>query len=119
MPGLEKTAIVDKIVALSPEDVVAHRLGDFLFTHHGIDFGHMNPRLWTVVAWPDPQTNQSPGTVTVGLLDGNTSTFRMDSWEQELKAQNALRIQNSLAALPELAGVTTTKPARAPAEEEP
>lgn len=121
LPEVEKTAAADRAIALLPKDIVAHRLGDFVFTCQGIDFDRMSPQLWTVIAWPDPDANPGspPGEVTVGLLNGSVATFRADSWEHELKAQNGLRMQNGLAPLPDPNVVTPARPARALAEQEP
>jgi hypothetical protein len=46
-----------------PSDVVAHRLGDFVFTYHGIDFNQADPGLWIVIWSPDPDANP-PGSST-------------------------------------------------------
>ena len=36
-----------------PADLVAHRVGDFVFTYHGVDVLNGDPGLWLVVFSPD------------------------------------------------------------------
>jgi hypothetical protein len=116
----QAVAVRDAIASLPP-DVVAYRLGDFVFTYPGMDFQRLNRQLWTVIAWPDPDANPAgtPTEVIVGLLDGSTSRLYGAQMEWFLEDQNALRVKNGLAPLPHLQTVRHGQPARVQAEQEP
>ena len=112
-PNKLALTIADEADAL-PDDVVAHRLGDFVFTYHGVDLSAPNPQLWIVMYSPDPDSNTGPGPSRpiVGFADG-TARALPGRMANELRAQNALRAQFSLPPLPDPATVTHRKPARA------
>ena len=95
-----------------PDGVIAHRLGDFVFTYHGLDLNNADPGLWIVVAWPDPDVND-PGPralpTLVGFADGSAQPIF--DLESQRPAQNALRAQFGLPPLPRLITVTHDTPA--------
>jgi len=98
-----------------PRDVVAHRLGDFVFTYHGIDFSSCDGRLWVVIQWPDPEANAggaAAGEFVVGTADGQVRRIGKQALARELAAQNALRSAQGLPPLPDPATVTHGKPGR-------
>ncbi len=98
-----QTAIMNAAVKALPEDVIAHRLGDFVFTFHGIDMKNGDPDLWIVIASPDPQENPDPrlfGDLVVGRLDGSCETIPREEFQAELVSQNALRAEHGLPPLP-------------------
>jgi hypothetical protein len=85
-----------------PAGTIAHRLGDFVFTYHGIDFAGDDPRLWVVMVCYDEQANQGAwpsGKVFVGRLDGLVDEFPPDELANQLAKQNAIRVA---AGLPDL-----------------
>jgi hypothetical protein len=112
-PSAQDEAVRAAINAL-PEGTVAHRLGDFVFTHHGIDLSDPDPRLWIVVMTPDPDVNASSsfgGKIALGLADGTVLSIpsgRLSVW---LKTQNDRRAEHGLAPLPDPKTVTHGKPA--------
>jgi len=79
---------------------VAHRLGDFVLTYHGIDLTKANPQLWVVIRWPDPATGGFTGGVQVGQADGKVITINQASFAGQLQTQNQLRAQSGLPPLP-------------------
>ena len=94
--------VQDEVDAL-PQDVIAHRLGDFVFTYHGIDASTADPELWIMIASPDPDIqywNAVPWNVIVVNLDGSTETLGPTLFRNELDLQNALRQDHGLEPLP-------------------
>ncbi|MBI4579085.1 MAG: YIP1 family protein [Planctomycetes bacterium] len=98
-----------------PANVVAHRLGHFVFTCHGIDFNNADPGLWTVVSAPEKRRASSDPNVYIGLANGTTTSVPRATFTQSLAAQNALRASQGLPPLPDPRRVTHTQPATAPA----
>jgi hypothetical protein len=91
-------------VAGMPAGVIAHRLGDYVYTYHGINPATATGKLWLVVQSPHPGLNPPPqptDLVTVGLADGTTIQFPYSTRATQLAAQNALRAQSGLAPLPD------------------
>lgn len=94
-----------------PPGVLAHRLGDFVFTYHGIDLDNASPGLWTFVLWPE---NQQPGTrrfVHFGLADGTADKCAIETFTQYWLEQNKLRAAEGLPHLPDPRTVTHDHPA--------
>ena len=106
-----KAIVLSEINALGP-DVIAHRLGDCVFVHHGIDIDTADPALWLVIVHPDPAAGGSaPQQIAVGRVDGSVTTFPAAALAQELQAQNALRAASNLLPLPSPDTVTHGHPA--------
>ncbi len=113
----EQEAIAQAAADALPENVVAHRLGDLVFTHHGFttktDFN-----LWIVVISPDPDAN--PGQTTfdgsfwVALASGSVEEILESDFDAQLQAQNALRATHDLAPLPHPSDVTHDNPGTGP-----
>lgn len=103
-----------------PDGTIAHRLGDCVFTYHGIPDpdAASAATLWVVIWVPDPDSNTPPAptdTIVVGQVDGMTTSFPYSSMQTQLTSQNNLRAQHSLPPLPDPYTVTHDKPAVAPA----
>ncbi len=135
VPGLSKQQQEKVITTLAdqlPKDVVAHRLGDFILTSHGIQGNKVDAKLWVVVLAPRPspagadEDGLAGGAVVMygmdgaglpldgivaGLADGTTLVVNANRLPRELERQNRLRAQNGLAPLPDPRQVTTTQPA--------
>ncbi|MHC5022758.1 MAG: hypothetical protein ACYTGG_02440 [Planctomycetota bacterium] len=94
-----------------PPDVIAHRVGDFVLTHHGMNLSNPDGRLWLVVLWPDPDLNAPPNSIVVGRADGTTRLHGVPL-TQALSQQNQVRSENGLPPLPDPATVTHGRPAR-------
>ena len=61
------------MLATGPEGIIAHRVGDFVFTYHGAAFDGRDARLWTFVMLPDPDQNPAPGPDEVVLISSGES----------------------------------------------
>lgn len=121
MSAEEKQSAALSFVESQPENLIAHRLGDFVFTYHGIDLNNADPGLWLVILSFDPDsfsvgmgqnfvTVQS--TFTVGLADGTTSDLPVATFLTiNLPGQNALRASFGLPPLPDPSTVTYGSPA--------
>lgn len=113
----------DVAAAMLPQDVSAHRLGDFVFTYHGITDPPQDPSLWLAVCWPGaaPSPVVSPGItpgsgpdpVHVVRADGAVTTIPRTNWESTLSKQNQLRCKLGLPPIPTPASITEQRPARA------
>jgi hypothetical protein len=115
LPSGQQAQAVQAAAAALPEGVLAHRLGDFVFTYHGIPAAAPDPALWIVVHSPDPDFNPpggAAGLITVGLANG-TVTSLAGPMSAALARQNALRAQYNLAPLPDPATVTHARAALA------
>lgn len=113
--GTVLSEIAQAAADMLPDNVVAHRLGDFVFTYHGIDSSSPNdPGLWVLVLIPDPEINP-PSMMRqyyfAGLLDGSVSTIGTEQFTSRLQQQNALREANGLPPLPDLRQITHDRPA--------
>jgi hypothetical protein len=101
-------------IAALPEGVIAHRLGDFIFTHHGLAPGTADGDLWLVLLWPDPASNPPPATgdrICVGLADGTVEAIDAERFAAARARQNRLRAACGLAPLPDPAIITHDAPA--------
>ncbi len=104
-----------------PANVVAHRLGDYVFTYHGVDFNKGDPGLWIVVLAPENVTGSVASTqpggfgamnvVHVGLTYGGATMIPQQSFASMLALQNTLRAASGLAPLPDPRRVTHSQPA--------
>jgi hypothetical protein len=107
--------LVTAAAAALPADVVAHRVGDFVFTYHGIDPAGSED-LWLFVAWPDPDQGGGPlptQIVSAGTLGGNVVELSVANFASHLAEQNLLRATEGLPPLPWPAQVTNQAPAPA------
>ena len=115
MSAEEKQSASLSIVESQPEDLIAHRLGDYVFTYHGIDLSNADPGLWVVILSFDPDSQLSgagQSTFTVGLADGSTMDLTPGTFlSVDLPQQNALRALSGLPPLPDPSSVTHGRPA--------
>jgi hypothetical protein len=105
---------IEQASAALPDGVVAHRVGDFVFTYHGAVLDGRAPGLWLVVLSPDPGTLQvsgSGGSVAVGRADGTVLLIPSGQFVARLKQQNDLRAAQGLPPLPYPPTVTHRSPA--------
>lgn len=106
--------IIRSVVEALPEGIIAHRLGDFIFTCHDIDLKTAESGLWLVILWPDPRGNPPPapgGRIYVGQADGRIDAINVDEFAAALAEQNALRAASALPPLPPPATITHEAPA--------
>ena len=109
MAGDEKLEVIGRAAAALPADVVAHRVGDFVFTYHGAVLDERAAGLWVVVMCPDPDVNGPLDAVTpvfVGLADGSQLSLVRSTLRNMLPEQNRLRRRLGLPALPDPTTVT-------------
>lgn len=124
-PGARKQ-VLQQVGAAMPVDVIAHRVGDYVFTYHQLPSAP-DPGLWLFIADEPPPppnapistTNASPATPSVplcfvGLPNGRITQFPKTSLSTALQKQNALRATFNLPPLPDPTTVTLTSPATAP-----
>ncbi|MCH8969801.1 MAG: hypothetical protein IIA66_11875 [Planctomycetes bacterium] len=133
LPSEDISKAVQAAIDALPAGTTAHRLGDFVFTYHGINLANADPGLWLVIESPDPDVNpagatgtvttsrgpgmttisttSSGGMVVVGLADGSVTALFSRAFSAQLSTQNALRATYNLPPLPDPATVTHTKPA--------
>ena len=111
-------AIVQDAVAALPPNVVAHRVGDFVFTCHGIDLASPpDPNLWVVVLSPDPDANAGTpwtGDHWVGTASGQVILVPSGTLAGNLQAENQLRATHGLPPIPDPDTITHASPATAP-----
>ncbi len=119
----ERKRIADAAADALPDDVIAHRVGDFVFTYHGMALNQSPGGLWIVVESPDPDQNAPPAAsgraLHVGELSGLTLRHHPGVFAAQLQAQNRLRAQCGLAPLPDPSTVTHGQPATASAVRAP
>ena len=109
-----KGAAVQAAMNALPPRTVAHRLGDFVFTYHGMDQDTVDGRCWVVVMTPDPGWNRQSAmrpVIVAGLADGSIVRIQRSRWQTRLNEQNALRVKNGLPQLPDLTKLTHRQPA--------
>ena len=112
--GTERmTALADAMAASLPDGVVAHRVGDVVFTYHGVDpDAPASQGLWIAVEAPEsaPET----ASIAVYYADGRSGLVVGAGWQAAVAEQNALRKVRGLAPLPDPRTVTLTGPATGP-----
>jgi hypothetical protein len=113
MGSLERRAALDAAAASLPSNVIAHRVGDFVFTYHGVDPDSAAGDLWIAIYSPDPGGNFPPNTYFVAHLDGTVSQIQSWMLPGSLQQQNASRAAEGLPALPPPEQVTHDSPATA------
>lgn len=114
LPRGKQLGEVQKVLESMPANVIAHRFGDFVFTHHGATLNSMDANLWIVVMLPDPAVNgpPQPGTaVLIGTADYNVTSTTYAQLAPMLQQQNQYRTSISLPPLPDPGTVTHEKPA--------
>ncbi len=109
----QRSAIAQAAAALPP-DVIAHRLGDFVFTCHGIDPTIAPADLWVVLAAPltDPLAPTDPtAQIIVGKVGSGVEAIPAGEFSAALQKQNDLRARFNLAPLPLPESITHDQPA--------
>ena len=86
--------LIDTIIDNQPADVAAHRLGDFVFIHHGVDITAAGQETWLVIMSPDPDHNLDRGLggfLVVGGADGLVRSIAVADFDRSFAEQNAMR----------------------------
>ena len=105
-----QTATAARAAADLPANVTAHRLGDYVFTYHGVDLSG-DPALWIVVISPDPDLNPGGQDVICASRDGSVQRVTKEMMPRMLSQQNTIRAQAGLAPLADPSTVTHDQPA--------
>lgn len=114
LTSTERRAVVANVLEAMPENVVAYRFGDYVFTYHGADLSTPDNLLWIVVMLPDPAVNETLApwqTIEVGLADQTVTTFQARYLPEQIRTQNVYRTSIGLGPLPDLTTVTHDAPA--------
>ncbi|MCL4740723.1 MAG: hypothetical protein KJZ54_00815 [Phycisphaerales bacterium] len=112
MPQAQARAVAARAAQSLPEGVVAHRIGDFVFTHHGFDpTDPNNAALWVVIHSPDPASNTVLTPNAVGLANGSALWVPPRQIGTLLQQQNVLRASLGLPPLPDPRTVRADSPA--------
>ncbi len=119
----QRAATVRGLIASLPPSTIAHRLGDVVFTYHGIDPAG-DPNLWLAIEIPEkaaPGPSASiqvfPGgattsdKITVILNRNPPDRFDAGDLATKLAKQNELRAKYGLAPLPDPTTISATTPA--------
>lgn len=122
LPDAEQDKVVETAITQLPAEVIAHRVGDFVFTYHGMDLpaSASANTLWLVIGMPDPNQNGPPlpqDQIPVGLADGSVVLITGSNFATALSTQNKLRGQFGLPPLPDPRHVTHDQPAVSGGEE--
>lgn len=104
--------LADQLAATLPPNVVAHRVGDMVFTYHGIDPQAPDQGdLWLAVEVPSAGQD---GSLMVLTADGIISPVLAVSLPAAIMNQNQLRILHNLPPIPDPRTITQDQPATSP-----
>ncbi len=112
MPEAQAKAFAARAAASLPQGVVAHRVGDFVFTYHGFD--PTDPTcssLWVVIHSPDPASNPVSTPGAAALANGAAIAIPPRQFQTFLQQQNDLRASFGLPPLPDPRTVSPDAPA--------
>ena len=99
-----------------PEDVIAHRFGDYVFIHLPAEIELYDPQLWLLLMVRDPAAHGPPAAadaVHVVLSDSSILELTYGELAAELKSQNEYRALLELPPLPDPATIMHESPATA------
>jgi len=116
LPMDQFAAAVQAAADRLPARVVAHRVGDYVFTYHGINLKSAPNALWLVIESPEPrQAGAGAGrTIRVIGADGTITAYPARAFNTALADQNNWRRRSTLPPLPHPDTVTADRPAAAP-----
>ena len=104
-PG-EQQAIVDELVAEMGDDVIAHRVGEMVFTYHGLDRSADQERWCVIFA----ELTAGTPMFHVLLCSGEVKTFTGAEFQSELDGENTRREAAGHPALPHPDDLTFESP---------
>jgi hypothetical protein len=107
MPDAQRQAVSAQLAAGLPANAAAHRLGDFIFTYHGIDPDTADPGVWVLIYDPPASSrgyNNQAIPIVVATAGGRLVTIPRTQFPAALTAQNALR-----AGLPQIPDPSAVK----------
>lgn len=101
--GPARKKAIEAVVQAQPSNVVAHRLGDMVFTYHGADLTKMDSKLWLFIVAPDPASPAAAQWTSYEVVfgDGSMSTVSAAQFTTALQQQNAYRATLGLPSLPD------------------
>lgn len=103
MDDAARAAALSAITSTWPADVTAHRIGNIVFTHHGIKPGD-DPRLWILIELPGPGDPM----VDAVHLNGASMFNGQTAGQITIDQQNRLRIAAGLPPLPDYQTLTAS-----------
>jgi uncharacterized membrane protein YgcG len=117
--AIARLSILAEFLEAWPEDVIAYRFGDYIFTYPGVDLTEYSTGIWIVVELRDPAANGEPDASTVVWARKccDEVMFTWDAMAGKLAEQNALRAKHGLPPLPDLLTITHEQPAFASEDE--
>lgn len=116
LPEDQLGAAVQAAADRLPAGVVAHRVGDYVFTYHGINLKSASNKLWLVIESPEPKQAGAKADRTIRVIgaDRIITTYTALAFDGALEDQNTRRRLRSLPPLPHPDTVTPDRPAAAP-----
>jgi hypothetical protein len=122
LPTEDEKSLVEIVARQLPKDTVAHRLGDYVFTYHGIDLTTADHNLWVVIQWPESgqPSGQLSGQVAanppicVGTVGRGVQTIPSALFTARLAQQNQLRAAANLPPHPDPGTITADVPPSSP-----
>jgi hypothetical protein len=114
LPPNRMQLMAQSIAQGQPATLVAHRMGDVVFTYHSMNLNAVDPQLWIAIIDPDPDQPNSgpwPGLVSMAILADGTAMPILQNSPGMIQRQNALRAQYGLPPLPDPSTVTNALPA--------
>jgi len=124
MTASAQSQAINQLATNLPADVIAHRVGDCIFTYHGVQPPSTAPTgvytparsgVWILVV--ESRSQQSMYSSGSGALytayaeNGNSQSFDASRMQTELAAQNQIRAGLGLDPLPDLTTITHAQPA--------
>lgn len=104
---------VQAIAEALPSDVIAHRIGDYVFVYHGITKPPQDSALWSMVLIPTDSLRfggTPVQTIRTVRVDGVVELYDDITFTQALRDQNKRRTANGLPELPDLKSITIFSP---------
>jgi len=100
--GEAREEAIDAATEALPPGVVAHRLGDMVFTYHGADLTRNDSKLWVLVVAPSPATPAASTWNSIVIVRGDETmgTVTAAEFPEALAEQNNHRRTLGLPPLP-------------------
>lgn len=116
LPEDQFDAAVQAAADRLPPGVVAHRVGDYVFTYHGINLKSASNMLWLVIESPEPTQAGAGANRTIRVIgaDRTITAYTARAFDTALADQNNWRRLSRLPPLPHPDTVTADRPAAAP-----
>ncbi len=112
-PRLRQEVIADARAMITPA-TVAHRIGEVVLTHHGIELFNCDRGLWLFIICEEPGgAGRQVDPIWIGRADGSVDSVDRGDLTNALVEQNALRAEHDLQPLSDPLGIRADRPADA------